>query len=46
MSSAPAKVAVCYTNRKLLTVENDTPKGCPDAAASKVSDGVQSLVAV
>lgn len=37
------KVAVCYTNRKLLTVENDTPESALMRSV-KISDGVQSLV--
>ena len=34
---------VCYTNRKLLTVENDTPEAAL-VRSVKISDGVQALV--
>ena len=34
---------MCYTNRKLLTVENDTPESALMRSV-KISDGVQSLV--
>lgn len=37
------KVAVCFTNRRLLTVENDTPESALQRSV-KISDGVQSLV--
>ena len=37
------KVAVCFTSRKLLTVENDTPESALMRSV-KISDGVQSLV--
>lgn len=37
------KTVVCYTNRKLLTVENDTPKAAL-LRSVKISDGVSSLV--
>ncbi len=37
------KVAVCFTSRKLLTVENDTPESALRRSV-KISDGVQSLV--
>ena len=38
------KVAVCYTNRRLLTVENDTKESAL-VRSVKISHGVQSLVA-
>ncbi len=37
------RVAVCFTNRKLLTVENDTPESALTRSV-KISDAVQSLV--
>lgn len=37
------KVAVCYTSRTLLTVENDTPESAL-LRSVKISEGVQSLV--
>lgn len=37
------KTAVCFTNRKLLTVENDTKESAL-VRAVRISDGVQSLV--
>lgn len=37
------KTVVCYTNRKLLTVENDTPEAALTRSV-KISDGVQALV--
>ena len=37
------KVAVCFTCRKLLTLENDTPESALTRSV-KISDGVQSLV--
>ena len=37
------RVAVCFTSRKLLTVENDTPESALIRSV-KISDGVQSLV--
>ena len=37
------RVAVCFTSRKLLTVENDTPESALMRSV-KISDGVQSLV--
>lgn len=37
------KSVVCYTNRKLLTVENDTPEAAL-VRSVKISDGVQALV--
>ena len=37
------KVAVCFTNRRLLTVENDTKESALQRSV-KISDGVQSLV--
>lgn len=37
------KTVVCYTNRKLLTVENDTPEAAL-LRSVKISDGVQALV--
>ena len=38
------KTAVCFTNRKLLVIENDTPEEAL-VRSVKISDGVQSLVA-
>nr|WP_325256265.1 four-carbon acid sugar kinase family protein [uncultured Oscillibacter sp.] len=38
------KVAVCYTNRRLLTVENDTKESAL-VRSVKISQGVQNLVA-
>ncbi len=40
---ASGKVAVCFTNRKLLSVENDTPESALTRSV-KISDGVASLV--
>ena len=37
------KTAVCYTNRTLLTLENDTKESALQRSV-KISDGVQSLV--
>lgn len=37
------QVAVCFTSRKLLTVENDTPESALHRSI-KISDGVQDLV--
>ena len=37
------KTPVCFTNRRLLTVENDTPESALHRSM-KISDGVQSLV--
>jgi len=37
------KTVVCYTNRTLLTVENDTPEAAL-LRSVKISDGVQALV--
>lgn len=37
------KVAVCFTNRQLLAVEDDTPESALRRSV-KISDGVQSLV--
>ena len=37
------KIAVCYTSRKLLTLENDTPESAL-LRSVKISDGVQRLV--
>lgn len=37
------KVAVCFTCRKLLTLENDTPESALTRSV-KISEGVQSLV--
>ena len=37
------KTPVCFTNRRLLTVENDTPESALHRSV-KISDGVQSLV--
>lgn len=37
------KVAVCFTNRRLLTIENDTKESALTRSV-KISDGVQSLV--
>lgn len=37
------KTVVCYTNRTLLTVENDTPEAALRRSV-KISDGVQALV--
>jgi len=37
------KLAVCYTSRKLLTLENDTPESAL-LRSVKISDGVQRLV--
>ena len=37
------KTAVCFTNRRLLTIDNDTPESAL-LRSVKISDGVQSLV--